>query len=156
MLIVLGIVFLVVGILGIYLINRSDDYEIQGIIGTVATVISAIVLAIVIGAVFVHVHALVEGRVVDELIEMHEMENRQIEQAISSLIEGYMEYESGVFTALAAQSPVVLINLYPELRAIYLVERQLTIHTENTQRIRELREQQINLSVSRWWLYFGR
>ena len=45
--------------------------------------------------------------------------------------------------------------MYPELKSDKLVEEQISVYEENNKKIRELKEDKIDLKVKKWWLYFG-
>jgi hypothetical protein len=45
--------------------------------------------------------------------------------------------------------------MYPELKSDTLVQNQMNIYVANNQKIKDLKEQQINYEVSKWWLYFN-
>lgn len=106
--------------------------------------------------ILVNAVPLARAHVLEDLIAMHKEENQRIEENIGELIIAYKEYERGTFVELTQESPIVLVQLYPELRASELVGGLVQLHTENATKIRGLRESQIRLSVNRWWLYFGR
>lgn len=93
--------------------------------------------------------------VIDDKIAMYEEQNAKIEEQIAEVVQQYMEYESGVFTEVASDSAITLVSLYPELKSDALVASQVELYVENNQKITELKEQKINGSVTRWWLYFG-
>ena len=46
-------------------------------------------------------------------------------------------------------------SMCPELKSDKLVEEQISVYEENNKKIRELKEDKINLKVKKWWLYFG-
>lgn len=96
------------------------------------------------------------GRTIDQRIEMYREQNQNIEQSISDLVENYMNYESTTFAELSPDNAITLVCLYPELKSDTLVEQQCNLYMENNRQITELREEQINLSVYKWWLYFGK
>lgn len=97
-----------------------------------------------------------KGKTIDQRIEMYQEQNQKIEQSIADLVENYMNYESTTFSELSPDSAITLVSLYPELKSDTLVEQQCNLYMENNQKITELREEQINLSIYKWWLYFGK
>ena len=89
---------------------------------------------------------------------MYEQENAHIENDIAEMIDQYKAYEGDVIDGVSAknnESSLALVNLYPDLKTSELVNQQINIHTENNQKIKDLKESLINLKVAKWWLYFG-
>lgn len=115
-------------------------------IGTVISFVAFIVLCILVS----------EGKTIEQRIEMYQEQNQKIENSISDLVEKYMDYESTTFSELSPDSTITLVSLYPELKSDTLVAQQCNLYMENNRKITELREGQINLSVYKWWLYFGK
>ena len=100
--------------------------------------------------------SIVSSMPIDEKIAMYEEENEHIETDIAAVVKQYMDHESTIFENATVESPITLVSLYPELKSDTLVQSQIDIYVENNNAIKELREDKINVSVSRWWLYFGR
>ena len=95
------------------------------------------------------------GRTLDSKISMYTEENENIETEINSLVEQYMNYESGTYGELKGESSITLVSLYPELKADTLVTKQIEVYIANNEKIKQLKEKKIELSVKKWWLYFG-
>lgn len=95
------------------------------------------------------------GRTAGEKIDMYEEENAQIEEQIATIVKQYQEYEMGVFGEVTADSAVTYVSLYPELKSDTLVQSQIAIHASNNEKIKELRELEIDYNNWLWWLYFG-
>ena len=115
-------------------------------IGTLISFVAFIVLCILV----------IKGKTIEQRIEMYQEQNQKIEKSISDLVEKYMDYESTTFSELSPDSTITLVSLYPELKSDTLVAQQCNLYMENNRKITELREGQINLSVYKWWLYFGK
>ena len=98
----------------------------------------------------------VKGRVLDEKIAMYMEENQNIETQMNTLVEQYMNYESGTYGELKGESSITLVSLYPELKADALVTKQIELYVANNEKIKELKEEKIDLSAAKWWLYFGK
>ena len=92
---------------------------------------------------------------VDKKIEMYQEENAIIEQQINDLVTNYMEYEQNTFKDFKSESSITLVSLCPELKSDELVQAQIDTYIENNNKIKELKEAAIDLSVLKWWLYFG-
>lgn len=148
LLLVLGIAALVSGSI------LHNGYDIDTGFGMM--VISIIMMIVSFIGILVCTHSVISGRVVLEKIAMYEEENERIESDIATVIKQYQDYESEIFENATNESPITLVSLYPELKSDTLVQSQIDIYVENNNKIKELREQMINVSVNRWWLYFWR
>ena len=95
------------------------------------------------------------GRIVDEKIAMYQEENTKIEKQIDTLVSNYMNYESDTYEKFKSESSITLVSMYPELKSDKLVEEQISVYEENNKKIREFKEDKIDLKVKKWWLYFG-
>lgn len=94
--------------------------------------------------------------VLDQKIVMYEEENTSIEQSIGSIVEDYMDYESNAYSDLKSQDLIEFVTNFPELKADALVQEELDIYIENNRKIKELKEEKIDLSTMKWLLYFGK
>ncbi|MBS4902320.1 MAG: hypothetical protein KHZ96_07550 [Coprobacillus sp.] len=95
------------------------------------------------------------GKTIDEKIAMYQEENSKIEKQIDTLVSNYMNYESDTYEKIKSESSITLVSMYPELKSDKLVEEQISVYEENNKKIREFKEDKINLKVKKWWLYFG-
>lgn len=95
------------------------------------------------------------GGVIDDKIEMYAEENAAIEESIDNLVSEYMSFESDTFKSLKEGDTMTLVSLYPELKSDELVKEQIDLHRANNAKIKELKERKLNLSILKWWLYFG-
>lgn len=95
------------------------------------------------------------GKTIDEKIAMYQEENNKIEKQIDTLVSNYMNYESDTYEKIKSESSITLVSMYPELKSDKLVEEQISVYEENNKKIREFKEDKINLKVKKWWLYFG-
>lgn len=96
-----------------------------------------------------------KGSVIQAKIDMYTEENQKIESDIAVLVEKYMSYEGDVMKDVSSESAITLVNLYPDLKSSELVAQEIQVHTDNNAKIKSLKEDKINLSVKKWWLYFG-
>lgn len=144
MLIVIFLVFVALLVTG-YLLDEFG-IETTGFVGCIIIIVAFVCCSVEV----------TELRVVDERIEMYEAENAHIENQISDCVQRYQEYEQEIFTEVSPKDAVVLVSLYPELKADTLVAKQIDVYIENNEKIKELKEDKINGPVYRWWLYFGR
>lgn len=133
--------------------NKSDF--IDGVSSHVGCVMIG-VLCVTIVFMFGVFCTVVPGNYIDVKIQMYTEENKVIETRIDSLVEKYMNYESDTYKELKDDDAIALVSLYPELKADELVQKQIGVYMENNAKIKELKEEKINASISRWWLYFGK
>lgn len=149
--VILGISILMF-VLGVFLFTVLDLEFIgagTGLFSVIAFIISIIVLIALCCSV-------TNLRTVDARIEMYQEENTRIEQQIAETVQQYQQHETDIFTEVAPESSMTLVALYPELKSDALVQQQIEIYISNNEKIKELREEKIQGSVNRWWLYFGK
>ena len=139
-------------IIGGILIVTLIDWEFLGgaivCVGVVLVIISLIAMICVIGPC-------ITSETVDEQIAMYQEENIKIEQQIADVVTQYQEYEKDIFTEVSPESAMTLVALYPDLKSDTLVASQIDIYVKNNEKIKELKVQQINGHLYRWWMYFG-
>lgn len=116
--------------------------------GSFLSLIVAIVL--IVGGVTIS-----ESKVIDKKIEMFQEENTVIETNITTSVEKYLEHEYGIYDSLQGENIEVLLVAYPQIKSDTLVEKQLDVFISNNNKIRELKEQKLNIEVWRFWVYFG-
>ena len=115
-----------------------------------------ILIGCIIALIFVTI-SVSELPILDDRIAMYQEENEKIESQIAEVVAQYQQYENDIFTNVAEnnEDAMFLVTLYPDLKADTLVAKQIEIYTDNNQKIKELKEQQIYGKVLKWWLYFG-
>lgn len=101
-------------------------------------------------------NGLVSMRVIDNKIKLYESQNKEIENKIEITVKNYMEYEGNAYKELKSDNYIQLVNLYPDLKADQLVQQQMTLYTENNNKIIKLKEEKLNKTIYKWWLYFGK
>lgn len=99
--------------------------------------------------------SVVSSKYIAEKITMYTEQNNKIEEQIDTVVKQYQEYESDTYAMTSSESSITLVSLYPELKSDELVKKQIKVYQDNNKKITELKEQQINAKVSKWWLYFG-
>ena len=142
------ILFFLIGVAIIILSIWLDEDEFSGF--------GIIIVAIALLGIFINIGCLVHGRTIDDKIAMYEQENTAIEQSVDVLVKDYYKHESDTYSSLKPENAVLFASAYPELQSNDLAMKQLEIYVENNNKIKELKEDQINLSRNRFWLYFGR
>ena len=144
------ILLLIIGIgLTCCIFMDNDTGEVFSGFGSLISVVALIGIIINIGI-------LINGRTFDDKIEMYEQENAAIEQSVDVLVKDYYKHESDTYSSLKPENAVLFASAYPELQSNELATKQLEIYVDNNNKIKELKEDQINLSRNRFWLYFGR
>ena len=133
------------------LVEHDNNYDGDTLAGTF--IISVMIICII--AIFINVSTIAKSSIIDEKIVLYEESNTQIESDLDILVKSYMEYESGTLAQFKSESATTLINMFPELKADTLVQQQLNTYTENNKIIRELKEKKLELSIAKWWIYFG-
>lgn len=149
-LVILGVTIALV-VLGIIMYAIWDSEVVSGlcaVIGATGFVIASIACIVLCVSVS-------KFNVIDNKIEMYQEENAKIEAQIASTVEKYQQHETNIFTEVAPDSSITLVALYPELKSDTLVQSQIEVYIENNNKIKSLKEEKINGSVYRWWLYFG-
>ena len=144
------ILLLIIGIgLTCCIFMDNDTGEVFSEFGSLISVVALIGIIINIGI-------LINGRTFDDKIAMYEQENAAIEQSVNVLVKDYYKHESDTYSSLKPENAVLFASAYPELQSNELATKQLEIYVDNNNKIKELKEDQINLSKNRFWLYFGR
>ena len=144
------ILLLIIGIgLTCRIFMDNDTGEVFSGFGSLISVVALIGIIINIGI-------LINGRTFDDKIAMYEQENAAIEQSVDVLVKDYYRHESDTYSSLTPENAVLFASAYPELQSNELATKQLEIYVDNNNKIKELKEDQINLSRNRFWLYFGR
>lgn len=144
MLIVLTVLFFVL----FFICLCKGEYDLTNF--TAGCFFVFLVITIIVGI------GVVSGRRIDDKIAMYVEENQNIEDQMNTLVEQYMNYESSTYGELKGESSITLVSLYPELKADTLVTKQIDLYINNNKRIKELKENKIDLSAKNWWLYFGK
>lgn len=143
------LLFVIAVALIVLAVLNEDLAEGFGILGGIIGLIALI-------GIFVNIGFLVYGRTLDDKIAMYEQENAAIEQSVDVLVKDYYKHESDTYSSLKPENAVLFASAYPELQSNELATKQLEIYVDNNNKIKELKEDQINLSKNRFWLYFGR
>lgn len=144
MLIVLIIITIIVGV--ILFIREWEEAIIIPLCAFIIEVIALLLLLV----------GLINMRIINDKIKLYDKQNKEIEEKIEITVKNYMEYEGNTYKDLKSDSYIQLVNLYPDLKADQLVQQQITLYTENNKKIIELKEEKMNETVYKWWIYFGK
>lgn len=94
---------------------------------------------------------------IDKRIAMYEEENKKIEEKVRDTVKAYMEYENDTLTKLIDTSDLTtLLVKYPELNSNELVKHEIQVYIDNSDTIKDLKNQKISKSTFNFWLYFGK
>ena len=153
----LAVFSFLVFVISMYALQKAEDWsESLGILTVCIVCISAFGSCFFTVQVYNLLVSVKNEALLDQKIEMYQEENSQIEQSIDTIIEEYLAHEHDTFVELAPdESSINLVTLYPELKSDSLVQQQLEVYVANNEKIRTLREEKIELSKSKWLLYFG-
>lgn len=144
----------IIAMIGLAVLFYKLDDDLTGIwFGTM--IISLLISAALFVVAIVGTCCVVDAVTIDERIEMYQFENQKIEEQIAELVEKYQEYEQSVFNDVSAENVIALVTLYPELKSDSLVQKQMDVYIENSEKIKELKEDKITAKPIKWWLYFG-
>ena len=95
-------------------------------------------------------------RNIDEKLNMYQEENQSIELKVKETVKAYIDYEEENYKNLVETADITtLLIKYPELNSNELVKYEIEIYKSNNDRIKELKEKQIDRASYNWWLYFG-
>lgn len=155
MLIMLFIVFLAVVISAIIVGYVSDGGFDGNAFAGVGSVLGAFLLVIVTVILIVGGVNLSKERTIDNKIQMYTEENANIETSITTTVEKYLEHELNIFDNLQGEDIQTLLVVYPEINSNELVKRQIEVFIDNNNKIKELKEQKLNIEIWKFWVYFG-
>ena len=113
-------------------------------------------LIIIFIALLIMISSLVNCRIIDDKIKLYQKQNKDIEEKIKVVVKQYMDYETNTYKELKSDSYITLVNLYPELKSDKMVQQQIDLYTKNNKEITELKEQKINETIYKWWIFFGK
>lgn len=100
---------------------------------------------------------LVGTSVIDEKIELYSTQNEEIEKKVEEVVKQYMKHEQDTFTELKTDTNyITLVTLYPELKSDELIKSEINLYEKNNKKIIALKEQKIDKTIYKWWLYFGK
>lgn len=144
------IVFTIIIIAMIRANNHGADYD-----EALCPIIIADIVCI-IGMVILFINLFIVAYVIPNKIAMYQEENAIIEERVSSTVAKYMEYEKDIIYEVApSDDAMTLISLYPELSSDELIKEEINVYVSNNNKIRELKDTELNKSIYKFLLYFG-
>jgi len=87
-------------------------------------------------------------------IVMYQEENKNIESQITTIVNNFQGYEKEIISNIGDME-TMLIKI-PDLKSSELIKTQMEIYVNNNNKIKELKEAQIDMKIYKWLLYFGR
>lgn len=151
MLIIIGLI-----IIGITIFFEYKHYKNEYQSWEMSRFFTVPLLTVWFGFLLFIIDCVISGRIIDNKIELYQNQNEKIEEKIELVVKNYMGYENDIFKDLKSDSYITLVTTYPELKSDELVKKQIELYYENNNKIVELKEDKINLTIDKWWLYFGK
>ena len=96
------------------------------------------------------------GSTIDSRIELYQSQNTEIESKVQATVASYLDHEKQAYKDLKPDNAIAVVSAYPELHSNELVKKQIEVYEDNNKKILGLKEEKLNQSVYKWWLYFGR
>lgn len=96
------------------------------------------------------------GPTIDSRIELYQSQNAEIESKVQATVASYLTHEKQTYKDLKPDNAIAIVSAYPELHSNELVKKQIEVYEDNNKKILGLKEEKLNQSVYKWWLYFGR
>lgn len=159
MLIVICSILVVLLVVSIWMIVQGNKHAYKGEglwAGGLFLLICAIFALIIMSSILIaNIASISTAHTIDSKIAMYEEENARIEEKINLTIENYLGHEEGIFENLSPETATTLLVKYPELKSDELVASQIDTYIANNEKIKSLKEDKINISVKKWWVYFG-
>lgn len=152
MFIVLFVVFLLMIVIGLIFIHTELDS--MTFIGVVGCLVGAIAECILLFFVIFSCVDVSKSMIIDDKIKMYNKENQTIEKEMTEIVTSYKEYEKETISNVGEMATVLV--RFPELKSNELVKKQMDVYVCNNDKIKELKEEKLEYSVARWWLYFGK
>lgn len=147
---ILGLL-LIVCVISLF-IFQANDSEVSLIIGGLSLLgicVSFIVLIILLISVS-------NGSTIDSKIELYQTQNSEIESKIQATVTSYLAHEKQTYKDLKPDNAIAVVSAYPELHSNELIKKQIEVYEDNNKKIMGLKEEKLNQSIYKWWLYFGK
>jgi len=152
----IGLIFvflLAILVISIY-IDKKSRYgndcagyvSVVSILGLIIVLISFISLLVLVSSC----------SMIDSKIELYQSQNTEIESKIQATVTSYLAHEKQTYKDLKPDNAIAVVSAYPELHSNELVKKQIEVYEDNNKKIMSLKEEKLNQSIYKWWLYFGR
>ena len=93
-------------------------------------------------------------RTVEKKIKMYEEENEKIEAQMDDIVKTYMTHERETLVNVKPESAITLATVYPELKSNELIQKQIQMHINNSEKLKNLRLEQIGIASKKWLVNF--
>lgn len=141
----------IISIITILILYNASDNDICTIIMFIIGFISFIIFTVLLVAICSYPYN------IDKKIAMYQEENTLIEEKVKNTVMAYIDYEQETYDNLVKNADLeTLLITYPELNSNELVKAQIDTYVQNNNKLKELKEKQIDKSTMAWWLYFGK
>lgn len=147
--IIISILLVIISMIGVSHSNwcNEDFFE------TIGSLFGFILLGSIVGLIIL---LCIYPYNVDEKLKMYQEENQSIEEKIKTTVQNYKEYEQETFSKIVEKADLqTLILKFPELNSNELVKSEIETYKSNNEKIKSLKEQQIDKGRIGWWLYFN-
>lgn len=143
-------------LLSFWFANEGEKYGKNGclFLGIATGVCGCIFAGLTLIWFTVEVQNVLQYKIIDEKIAIYQEENEKIENQIDALVKNYMDYESATYAEFKDKDAITLVTLYPELKSDKLVEKQLEIYNSNNKKIKKLKTEKLDYSISLWLICF--
>ena len=94
--------------------------------------------------------------IIDSKIELYQTQNTEIESKIQATVASYLAHEKQTYKDFKLDNAIAVVSAYPELHSNELVKKQIEVYEDNNKKILGLKEEKLNQSIYKWWLYFGK
>lgn len=135
--------------------NHKIDWDKEDSMHNYMIFISVIIWLLIFTIIILNIVYISNKLTIDSKIELYEQQNEEVYSSVETIAEKYMDFESSTYKELSKDSLITLIQTYPELKSNEILNRQINILLMNNDKIIELKESRINLSVYEFILFFG-
>ena len=147
------ILILSIAIISVVVDNKSRYGNDNAELVFIASVFCLIIFLIPLIALLMSVS---NGSTIDSKIELYQSQNTEIESKVQATVASYLAHEKQTYKDLKPDNAIAVVSAYPELHSNELVKKQIEVYEDNNKKILGLKEEKLNQSVYKWWLYFGR
>ena len=147
------ILILAIAIISVVVDNKSRYGNDKAELVFMASVFCLIIFLIPLIALLMSVS---NGSTIDSKIELYQSQNTEIESKVQATVVSYLAHEKQTYKDLKPDNAIAVVSAYPELHSNELVKKQIEVYEDNNKKILGLKEEKLNQSVYKWWLYFGR
>ena len=147
------ILILSIAIISVVVDNKSRYGNDKAELVFMASVFYLIIFLIPLIALLMSVS---NGSTIDSKIELYQSQNTEIESKVQATVASYLAHEKQTYKDLKPDNAIAVVSAYPELHSNELVKKQIEVYEDNNKKILGLKEEKLNQSVYKWWLYFGR